>query len=100
MAAPSIARVAGCSRNHVLHVVEWVAAELQAETQKLAGSPIRVAFEDDADVPDGPGVRLTDKTVELFQHGKRVAAHLRSHRPGRSTTLEEHRPKSHQRYLQ
>ena len=45
-------------------------------------------------------VRLTDKTVELFQHGKRVAAHLRSHRPGRSTTLEEHRPKSHQRYLQ
>ena len=38
-------------------------------------------------------VRLTDKTVELFAHGKRVAAHLRSHRPGRSTTLEEHRPK-------
>jgi transposase len=33
-------------------------------------------------------VRLTDKTVELFQHGKRVAAHLRSQLPGRSTTLE------------
>ena len=45
-------------------------------------------------------VRLTDKTVELFQHGKRVAAHLRSYRAGRSTTLEEHRPKSHQRYLE
>jgi hypothetical protein len=45
-------------------------------------------------------VRLTDKTVELFAHGKRVAAHLRSYRAGRSTTLEEHRPKSHQRYLQ
>jgi transposase len=45
-------------------------------------------------------VRLTDKTVELFQHGKRVAAHPRNHLPGRSTTLEEHRPKSHQRYLQ
>jgi transposase len=45
-------------------------------------------------------VRLTDKTVELFQHGKRVAAHRRSHLPGRSTTLEEHRPKSHQRYLE
>jgi len=45
-------------------------------------------------------VRLTDQTVELFQHGKRVAAHLRSQRPGRFTTLEEHRPKSHQRYLE
>jgi transposase len=45
-------------------------------------------------------VRLTDKTVELFQHGKRVAAHLRSQRPGRFTTLAEHRPKSHQRYLE
>jgi transposase len=45
-------------------------------------------------------VRLTDKTVELFQHGKRVAAHRRSYQPGRFTTVEEHRPKSHQRYLQ
>jgi transposase len=45
-------------------------------------------------------VRLTDKTVELFRHGKRVAAHRRSHQPGRFTTVEEHRPKSHQRYLQ
>ena len=44
-------------------------------------------------------VRLTDKTVELFQHGKRVAAHRRSYQSGRFTTLEEHRPKSHQRYL-
>jgi transposase len=45
-------------------------------------------------------VRLTDQTVELFQHGKRVAAHLRSHLPGRFTTLEQHRPKSHQKHLQ
>jgi transposase len=45
-------------------------------------------------------VRLTDQTVELFQHGKRVAAHLRSQLPGRFTTLEEHRPKSHQRHLE
>ena len=45
-------------------------------------------------------VRLTDKTVELFQHGKRVAAHVRSPLPGRFTTLEEHRPKSHQRHLE
>ena len=45
-------------------------------------------------------VRLTDQTVELFQHGQRVAAHRRSRRPGLFTTLEEHRPKSHQRYLE
>jgi transposase len=45
-------------------------------------------------------VRLTDKTVELFAHGKRVAGHLRSYLPGRSTTLEEHRPKSHQKHLE
>jgi transposase len=43
--------------------------------------------------------RLTESTVELFQHGKRVAAHVRSHRPGLATTVEEHRPKSHQQYL-
>ena len=45
-------------------------------------------------------VRLTDTTVELFEQGKRVAAHRRSAVPGRPTTLEEHRPKSHQKYLQ
>ena len=45
-------------------------------------------------------VRLTETTVELFQASKRVAAHLRSQQSGRSTTLEEHRPKSHQKYLQ
>jgi transposase len=45
-------------------------------------------------------VRLTDKTVELFQGGKRVAAHVRSYEAGRSTTVEEHRPKSHQKYLE
>jgi len=45
-------------------------------------------------------VRLTDATVELFHQGKRVAAHLRSHLPGKFTTIEEHRPKAHQKYLQ
>lgn len=45
-------------------------------------------------------VRLTDHTVEFFQVGKRLAAHVRSHQPGRFTTVEEHRPKSHQKYLQ
>jgi transposase len=36
----------------------------------------------------------------LFHQGKRVAAHARSHQAGRATTLEEHRPKSHQKHLQ
>ena len=45
-------------------------------------------------------VRSTATTVEFFHRGKRVAAHVRSYRPGQFTTLEEHRPKSHQRYLQ
>lgn len=44
--------------------------------------------------------RSTAQTVELFHHGKRVAAHVRSDQPGKFTTLEEHRPKSHQRYLE
>lgn len=44
-------------------------------------------------------VRLSGTSVELFHRGQRVAAHLRSARPGQSTTLAEHRPKSHQRYL-
>ncbi len=45
-------------------------------------------------------VRLTEATVELFHHGKRVAAHARSSQPGLFTTLDEHRPKAHQKHLE
>ena len=44
--------------------------------------------------------RVTATTVEVFRASKRVAAHVRSHQAGRFTTLEEHRPKSHQRHGQ
>jgi transposase len=44
--------------------------------------------------------RSTATTVEFFHQGKRVAAHRRSDMPGKFTTLEDHRPKSHQRYLE
>jgi transposase len=44
-------------------------------------------------------VRSTATTVEFFHRGQRVAAHARSFLSGKFTTLEEHRPKSHQRYL-
>src|SRR5215213_10727197 len=42
--------------------------------------------------------RITARTVEIFHHGKLVAAHLRSPRAHRSTTLAEHMPSSHRRY--
>jgi transposase len=45
-------------------------------------------------------VRLTGNMVEIFVARKRVAAHVRNHRPGGFTTLGEHRPKSHQKYLE
>lgn len=45
-------------------------------------------------------VRLTESTVEIFHQSKRIAAHARSFQIGQFTTVDEHRPKSHQRYLQ
>ncbi len=45
-------------------------------------------------------VRLSDTTVELFHKAKRVAAHRRSFQRGQFTTLDEHRPKAHQRHLE
>lgn len=40
-------------------------------------------------------VRFTEHTVECFYRGERVASHLRSHLPGRHTTLAEHMPERH-----
>jgi transposase len=45
-------------------------------------------------------VRLTSTTVEVLFNNRRVAAHKRSYVPADFTTLNEHMPKSHQRYLQ
>jgi len=42
--------------------------------------------------------RITQKTVEIFFRGKRVASHLRSTLPHRPTTIPEHMPSSHRRY--
>jgi len=42
--------------------------------------------------------RVTARTVEIFHRGKLVAAHLRSLRPHRPTTVDEHMPSSHRRY--
>lgn len=40
--------------------------------------------------------RFSEKTVEIFLKGQRIAAHARSHVAGKHTTLNEHRPKRHQ----
>jgi transposase len=45
-------------------------------------------------------IRATDTTVEIFHRGRRVASHLRSSTPYQTTTVHEHRPKSHQRHLE
>ena len=45
-------------------------------------------------------VRLTDVTVEVFFKSRRVALHRRSYLKGKHTTLPEHMPKAHQKYLE
>jgi len=45
-------------------------------------------------------VRYTDKTVEMLHKGKRVASHIRNNSRGRHTTVKEHMPKRHQKYLE
>jgi transposase len=45
-------------------------------------------------------LRATQKTVEVFDRGKRVAAHPRDGHRGRHTTLPTHMPKAHQAYLE
>src|SRR5437588_3702065 len=44
-------------------------------------------------------VHLTAETVEVLHRGMRVASHVRSYEPAKATTLTEHMPKAHQRYL-
>jgi transposase len=43
-------------------------------------------------------LRVTPGVVEVIHAGKRVASHPRNHKRGDSTTLDEHRPKAHQKY--
>jgi transposase len=42
--------------------------------------------------------RITQRTVEIFHKGERVAAHLRGGGRGRHTTLAEHMPSAHRCY--
>jgi transposase len=45
-------------------------------------------------------VRATAATVEIFHRGLRVASHARSPVPHAATTVDDHRPKAHQRHLE
>ena len=45
-------------------------------------------------------VRLTVTTLEAFQRGERIAAHVRSYKPGGQTILDEHRPPEHRKFLE
>lgn len=45
-------------------------------------------------------VRFTADIVEVLHRGVRVASHVRSYLPDKKTTLTEHMPKSHQKYLE
>jgi transposase len=44
--------------------------------------------------------RYSERTVECFHKGQRVASHPRSHLKGRHTTLPEHLPAAHRSYAQ
>jgi transposase len=45
-------------------------------------------------------IRYTAGTVEILYRGKRVASHARNSKAHAHSTLAEHRPKSHQQYLE
>jgi transposase len=44
--------------------------------------------------------RLTERTVEIFRRGERVAAHVRRYHGSRHATLPEHMPSAHRRYAE
>ena len=45
-------------------------------------------------------VRYTAKTIEIFHNNKRVASHMRSYVPYQATTVKEHMPERHLKYLE
>lgn len=45
-------------------------------------------------------VRFTDQTVEVFYRSKRIASHMREYTHRKHTTLKEHMPKAHQKYVE
>ena len=51
-------------------------------------------------IKDKVDVRITDTTIEVFKDQQRIASHRRLHgRPGQYSTLTQHMPPNHQKYL-
>ena len=44
--------------------------------------------------------RFTDRTIEVFHKGQRIASHLRSRVAHKHTTIPQHMPSSHRRYAE
>ena len=52
-------------------------------------------------IKDKVDVRITDTTIEIFYHHSRIASHRRLHgRSGQYSTVTEHMPPDHQKYLE
>jgi transposase len=51
-------------------------------------------------IKESVDVRITTFIIEVLFKNKRVASHVRSSKAGGFTTLAEHMPKSHQKYLE
>lgn len=45
-------------------------------------------------------LRITQKAIECFHNGVRVASHIRSNAAGELTTIKEHMPPSHRHYME
>lgn len=45
-------------------------------------------------------VRATACVIEIYKKGNRITSHLRSYQEGKYTTVHEHMPPSHQKYLE
>lgn len=52
-------------------------------------------------IKDKVDVRMTDTTIEIFKNHRRIASHKRLYgRPGQYSTVIEHMPQDHQKYLE
>ena len=52
-------------------------------------------------IKDRVDVRITDTTIEIFFHHNRIASHKKLYgRPGQYSTIQEHMPEDHQKYLE
>ena len=52
-------------------------------------------------IKDKVDVRITETTIEIFYHHNRIASHRRLHgRSGQYSTVTEHMPQDHQKYLE